>query len=163
MSDIMSEKTKKFSAKKAVLYLLFTVYLFFMLYLLFFQRMGRDYSISYSEYISGMVNLVPFRTIGQYIREFAERGSIWAFKNLGGNIILFIPIGIFLPLIWKRQRRLVSFILTVTGVILLVELIQLFAMLGSFDIDDLIFNVLGAIIGFIITKLIWRNKNEKYK
>lgn len=152
----MSEKTKKFSSKKAVLYPLFTVYLFFMLYLLFFQRIGRDISVSYSEYISDSVNLVPFRTIGQYIHEFADSGSIWAFKNLGGNIVLFIPIGIFLPLIWKSQRKTAGFTVTVTGIILFVELIQLFAMLGSFDIDDLIFNVIGALLGFIILKLIWR-------
>lgn len=136
-------------------YVLFGVYALVMFYLLFFQRMGRSSGIAYHEYITSAVNLIPFRTIINYISDFQKYSSLssFSFVNLSGNIVLFIPLGIFLPTIWKKQRKFSKFVITVCITIIAVELIQLFTMLGSCDIDDLIFNVLGAVIGFGIWKL----------
>lgn len=88
------------------------------------------------------VNLVPFQTIRFYL--FSGRVSdTVAFRNLAGNILAFVPIGILVPLL-RRDLSLgftfcVGFALSAA-----IELTQYFTGLGSCDIDDLILNVLGA-------------------
>ncbi len=141
---------------------LFVIYAAVMLWLLFFQRTGRNIDTNYADHLKNAINIVPFRTISAYWREASESGSFWAVKNLAGNIVLFIPAGVFLPCLWKKQRKFSAFILTVTALIMCVELIQLFTMLGSCDVDDLIFNVFGASLGYavwrsIIAKFLFRN------
>ena len=68
--------------------------------------------------------------------------------NLAGNVAAFIPAGLFLPGLWKRQRNFGIFVLTVLGAVSLIELAQLFTCLGSCDVDDLILNLAGAALGF---------------
>ena len=100
------------------------------------------------------MNLVPFHTIGNYWKVVTR----WEFTplfyhcviNLGGNLLLFIPIGYFLPRLWPFLRNFFSFLLTCTLAITLVELLQLVTLLGSLDIDDLILNLLGMILGYLI-------------
>jgi glycopeptide antibiotics resistance protein len=97
-------------------------------------------------------NLVPFYTIKKYIVHHDHFNfEIW-FKNLFGNIVLFMPIGLFLPLLNAKYKRV--FILTAVSVLLItaVELIQMLARVGSFDIDDIILNTFGALLGLLMTK-----------
>lgn len=101
-------------------------------------------------------NLVPFYTIKKYIVHHDHFNfEIW-FKNLFGNIVLFIPIGLFLPLLNTKYKRV--FILTAVSVLLItaVELIQMLARVGSFDIDDIILNTFGALLGLLMTKAVVR-------
>jgi glycopeptide antibiotics resistance protein len=125
----------------AGVWLIFLLYCAIMCWLLFFQRNRQMYA-SY--------NLVPFKTIMLYIRLFEDglSGSETAFINLASNIVLFTPLGFFLPRLFGRQRRYWRFFLTVTVVIIGVELLQYFFRLGSCDIDDLILNVFGSTLGF---------------
>ena len=94
-------------------------------------------------------NLKPFHTIklmyrGKYLR------TDFQYKNLGGNLLGFVPLGIFLPLLFRRLRLFPAVIASVFTVSLGYELIQLSTGLGVFDVDDLILNTAGGIIGFII-------------
>lgn len=88
------------------------------------------------------VNLIPFQTIRFYM--FSGRvPNVVAFRNLVGNIVAFMPIGILVPLL-RRDLSLgftfcVGFALSAA-----IELTQYFTGLGSCDIDDLILNVLGT-------------------
>ena len=61
---------------------------------------------------------------------------------------MFTPLGFFLPCIWDSLQKFRRCIFCVVGVIVLIELIQLFTLLGSCDIDDLILNVVGAAAGY---------------
>ncbi len=143
---------------KVLLWILFVLYIGWMLYLLLFQRIGWNADTSYSQWIQQSINLVPFRTIREFIRmvrAHTASGSTdyaLAMRNLGGNVVLFVPLGVFLPLLFHRQRHFRTFLLSVTSGIVLVEMIQLFCMLGSCDNDDLICNIYGAACGFGI----WR-------
>ncbi len=131
----------------------FLCYLAVMLYLLFFQRMGHGSYMTYWERVRAFTNLVPFRTIREFWFDTQSGHAflIWhAVKNLAGNIAMFIPIGLFLPYFWEKQRRFLCFLPTVILTIVCVEVIQLFALLGSCDVDDLIFNTIGASAGFLI-------------
>ncbi|MDE6730383.1 MAG: VanZ family protein [Oscillospiraceae bacterium] len=105
------------------------------------------------------INLVPFRTISNYI-ECMDPISIYsifydyAFQNLAGNVILFVPMGVFLPYFSEKQRKFLKFFITSFLIIACVEIVQLITLLGALDIDDLILNLTGACIGFVLFYLI---------
>ena len=134
--------------KKRIWPLLFGLYCALML-LLLFNRSGYEAGIPYWEQLK--YNFVPFRTIGWFLEVLITPHYAYlthAFINLAGNVIMFIPLGFFLPKLWQKQRKLWRMLLTTALIILLVELTQLFTLVGSCDTDDLILNVLGAAIGY---------------
>ena len=92
---------------------------------------------------SGGYNLIPFTEITRY-----EVGSKLFMYNVIGNIVIFIPFGYFVSGYIKASKW--SHILAVSVISsLTVEVVQL--QIGrSFDIDDIILNVCGAIIGFLL-------------
>lgn len=144
--------------RKQLPWLLFGLYCLGMLYLLFFQRIGWHKDMAYSQWLHQAVNLVPFRTVAEFAQMARENtascGYLFtlAVKNLGGNVLLFVPFGILLPMLFRRQKCFRVFLATMTLTIVLVELLQLLTMLGSCDIDDLILNVFGAVCGFGLWK-----------
>lgn len=73
-------------------------------------------------------------------------------KNLIGNIIIFMPMGYILPHYAIKLKLFGRFVLTVFLITLLIEIIQLFTILEMLDINDIILNLIGAIIGFFIVK-----------
>lgn len=92
------------------------------------------------------MNFVPFRTIKSYLK---YSGFKHAMINIVGNIIIFIPFGRILPEIYRRSQNLLNifFILLFTSCV--IEFIQFF--IGrSVDIDDIMLNVIGGIIGFVL-------------
>ena len=70
--------------------------------------------------------------------------------NLAGNVVGFIPLGILLPILLFWLRRGWSTVLAVFLVSLGFECCQLFFKLGIFDVDDLILNTAGGLIGYLI-------------
>lgn len=133
---------------------LFVVYTAVLLWLLFDRTPDWGDSLIYSEQIRNNMNLVPFRTIGNYWKVVSRMEFtplfIHSVINLGGNIFLFIPIGYFLPRLWPFLRNFFSFLLTCTAAVVLVELLQLVTLLGSLDIDDLILNLIGMVTGYLL-------------
>ncbi|MBH5320528.1 VanZ family protein [Paenibacillus sp. GSMTC-2017] len=120
------------------------LYAMIMLNLLFLR--DRYYLDSYA------YNFVPFDTIWRYIEHRDHFNfDIW-FKNLFGNLILFIPIGMFLPLLNRKYKRTFSLIAACIVLIGLVEVAQMLLRVGSFDIDDIILNTAGAWLGLLLTK-----------
>jgi len=142
--------------------LLFLLYAGIMLWLLFFQRIGRISPVSYREALTLNLNPIPFRSIVSMIRLIINRPSLrfFALRNLFGNIILFIPLGYFLPAVLPRFSVFWRFILLLAGIILAVEGIQFFTLLGSCDVDDLILNLLGGSIGFLLFRAL-RNHDKR--
>mgnify|MGYP002623863080 CR=1 FL=1 len=144
---------------------LFAVYAAVMLYLLFFERIGVYYPEELSEYfrkVRNNVQIVPFRTIIEYIgvmQDFSVFNT--GFVNLAGNIAMFVPLGVFLPLLFPKLRKFRPFILTFALIIVCVELIQAFTLLGSADIDDLILNAAGGCVGFAVFKIFIRIKHKE--
>lgn len=74
-------------------------------------------------------------------------------KNCALNVILFVPLGVFLPLLWERFGTLWRTALFGFAASLTVELLQLFTFRTT-DIDDLITNTVGTVIGWTLAKLI---------
>ncbi len=135
----------------------FVLYFVLMLWLLFGQRFGENVGNSYEQALTSNLNLIPFATVRLYINllggGYSEYLVRHAFINLAGNVLMFVPLGLFLPGIWRRMRKFFGFLLCVFFLIVAVELIQLATLLGSCDVDDLILNLVGALLGFGLWKL----------
>ena len=69
------------------------------------------------------------------------------------NIILFVPMGLFLPLLYKKYDSIKAVALTGLMFSVSVEIVQMFGW-GSSDINDLITNTIGACLGYLIYKLL---------
>ncbi len=137
--------------------LLFALYAL-LLILLLFQRTPRA-AQSY--------NLIPLRTIRGYLLVLAREidgGSAllrYAVTNFAGNLLAFLPLGVFLPLLFPLQRRFRLFFLTAAGLIALVELLQMLTRRGALDVDDLLLNLPGACLGWLIWRLAARRREKK--
>ena len=94
-------------------------------------------------------NLVPFQTIETYLSDLSFGV---AFVNIVGNIIPFIPMGFLLPMVFQSQRKIFKTMFTCLLLIISIECIQFFAYLGSFDIDDIILNMISCFSGFLLFK-----------
>ena len=140
---------------------LFLVYCGVMLWLLFDRTHGWNSGLPYKEILRQNANLTPFYTIGNYIHVLQTSQDRYmvthCFLNLGGNVLLFIPAGWLLPKLWQNMRKFFCFFAVCAGAIFLVEILQLFTLLGRFDIDDWILNISGMILGYL-AYMIFRRK-----
>lgn len=126
----------------------FSVYLMVMVYFLFFsERMGRIPSDTYH------YNLRPFAEIMRYMRHISRIGYANAVMNLVGNVVCFMPLGFVLPIITDRNWGIFRVTAMTFLASLFVEVLQLASKLGSFDVDDLILNTLGGILGYLLFAL----------
>jgi len=135
----------------------FFLYALVMLWLLFGQRWVSVSYVHYGEQLLARLNLVPLKTHSSYLNLLLHSTSPslirHAFINLGGNVATFIPLGFFLPALYEKLRSFWRFFFTVLLLIVAIEILQLFTLLGSCDVDDLILNLPGAAIGFGLWKL----------
>lgn len=93
------------------------------------------------------INLIPLRSIGPQLTHINEW---WALKNILGNIIVFMPFGFLFPLAYPRGKGLIRMFVIAVFSTLLIENFQLITMLGAFDIDDIILNVLSMLTGYVL-------------
>ena len=136
---------------RILLWIAFIVYGIAVFSILFLGgRSGRFPFGSFWEYLQHSVNLIPFGTIWGYVMDVMEKRWMLglAIRNVLGNFILFYPMGIFLPCLFKKARTVKKTLLIALCTILSVEIVQLVFRLGIFDIDDLILNMAGWTLGF---------------
>lgn len=129
---------------------LFGYYIWMLLNLLFFDAaFGRGVGVG------GGINTTPLLTIRNYLRAY-ELGNIslkWVLVNLAGNLAAFAPMGCFLPVLYPKQRNFFVFVPTVAGMVAVVEILQYLTRTGSCDIDDLILNVAGAFVVWLVSQI----------
>lgn len=97
-------------------------------------------------------NLIPFKVIAEtYYEVFINKHINYFIINFLGNIIMFIPIGFLIKYLWNIDNKKV--ILIGSSISLFIELSQLFLQRGT-DIDDIILNTLGTLIGLKLYELL---------
>lgn len=142
---------------KPLWYFLFAVYVGLMLWLLFARSPGWQAGYEYRELLKLKTNLKPFFTIQNYwnvIRNYPDSSEYnKCVIELFGNILMFIPAGWLLPRLFLPMRKFFVFLLTCLLSIFFIEALQLLTLLGRFDIDDVILNISGMLIGYIIFAL----------
>lgn len=135
----VTSSRRKINLLHEIYYILFVVYIFLL-----------SSIVSYGELnVASGINLVPFKEIFRY-----TLFSNLFFTNIIGNILLFAPLGYFFGYFLKTKKTslviFLSTIISLTG-----ELLQRY--IGRiFDIDDIILNVVGATIGFLIYKFLYK-------
>ena len=77
-------------------------------------------------------------------------------KNSFLNVLLFVPLGIMLPLLWHKFRTLKSTVLFGFGMSLVIELLQILTFRAT-DVNDLITNISGTILGFLCENVMLQN------
>ena len=108
----------------------------------------------------GNANFELFRTINLYTTHWNMR-EIHSFSNLIGNVLIFIPMGFLLPQISSKTKNFFVCIIGFLLVILGIEFFQLYTAFGVFDVDDIVLNLTGAIIGnifYLVLRIICGNK-----
>ena len=132
---------------------LLLVYGGFMLWLLVGRTSRWVSGETYGQMLLQNINWMPFFTIGNYLKVVLEHTNEAARShciiNLVGNVVLFVLPGWLLPHIWSRYRNFFRFFFTCLGTILVIEVAQLLTLLGSFDVDDVILNMLGLLLGYL--------------
>ncbi|QSS98680.1 VanZ family protein [Pontibacillus sp. ALD_SL1] len=145
---------------KVVAGVTFIVYVLALVSILFMGTRGYAFSeTSLVEYIRKSSNIVPFKTISTYVTAIVDESMNMdiPIKNLFGNVILFFPMGIYLPFFLKKANKVSIFAISMTLLLFVIEFVQVVTRRGRFDIDDFILNMLGAFIGFAI----WRSNFVK--
>ena len=95
-------------------------------------------------------NLIPFKEIMRFYT-YRELVGVEAFLlNLFGNVLAFIPFGVMVPIVRRKNRKFLRVLGMTFLLSLFIECIQLIFRVGSFDVDDLILNTLGGVIGYIV-------------
>ncbi len=136
LTDIIKNK-KKFILYKELTNLFFIVYILCLFQVVTFQ----------DPFGFGSNNFVPFREISRY-----SFGSRLFIKNVIGNLVMFIPYGIFVSLYTKMDKKFGAFLLIAFASVS-IETTQL--LIGRvFDIDDIMLNIIGGMIGFFIYSFI---------
>lgn len=96
------------------------------------------------------LQLVPFRTITSSINSFFRFGTDHpASIAFIANIILFVPMGFLIPFVLRKSSFLKTMGISL-GIIVAIEFIQYVTNLGATDIDDVILNMMGCLIGYMV-------------
>jgi glycopeptide antibiotics resistance protein len=146
--------------KRWILYITFGIYCVVIVIILFGCNRSYYWSgLSICDYIYYNTNIIPFKTLYIYITALVKHtiNVDTLIRNLLGNIVLFIPMGWYVPVIYKKQYSFKDAVWKMCGVIIFTELIQLISMRGTYDIDDIILRVTGFCIGTVL----WESKVGK--
>lgn len=110
-------------------------------------------------------NFTLFKTIRMYIDYSYMLNS---FENLAGNIVVFIPFGFLLPYVMKWGKNFFVMLMNAFLLVLGIEVFQLFSAFGAFDVDDILLNCFGAVLGYMSyqaweTMKKWNRKKQENK
>ena len=117
------------------------IYMIYVALALYVAQIGSVWDMMSYKHFMGSINTTPFAP-GGLVPDIL-------------NIIMFMPLGFLLPLIWKNFRKGWKVALTGFGFSVMIEFCQLFNTRVS-DVDDLIMNTVGACVGYIIWKVFSR-------
>ena len=125
--------------------ILFGIYMIVLVYFLLlsdgFGRMNGQRELQY--------NLVPFQEIKRFIVYWKTIGVYYSLINLAGNVVAFMPFGALIRWVVNQKTHWYQAVGYTFAFSLCVELLQLVARVGVFDVDDLILNTLGAAVGYL--------------
>lgn len=148
----MGEKRHKSTrAAYIIKSLLFTTYLAFLFWRMFFYAYNNLFRIQSKAY---EYNIIPLKTIYSLLTGYSKYGfTVWGY-NLFGNIAVFVPVGFLLVALQRKKKKTMLAVTVSFFIILFAELMQLLMKVGVFDVDDIILNLIGTLIGCFLYKAI---------
>lgn len=160
---------KKEQKRNPVAAMAFLCYAALMIFLLFAEDRVASDGLPYWEQVKHNCSFKFFHTIGNYWDVLTrpeyyitkwEAYGVYRFQarvaliNLLGNVVMFVPLGAFLPMLWQKLQKAWKAILVGLLTVVLVELCQLLTLRGKCDVDDLLLNMAGVILGYGLWRLI---------
>ena len=152
----VNEHVKKHLVRGAVLFM-FTFYVIvFLCVLLLAKVVGNrtGFAFQYNKYwLEGALpNLIPFSSLTRTIKGFAlgKVHHMTLFINIFGNLGLYSPFAFFVPAVSPSMRRFDSFLPFMVFLVVFVELAQGMFGIGSFETDDIILGIGGALIAYSV-------------
>jgi glycopeptide antibiotics resistance protein len=132
------------------------VYLGLLAYLLFFSSTyGRTIEMGYR------YNLKPFLEIRRGLENIDKVGYRYVIINIAGNVAAFMPFGCLLPMVANRRVHTGTAFVNTFLLSLCAETIQLLSRTGAFDVDDLILNTVGGVLGYWCYVVLSRRRGKK--
>ena len=152
---------------RGALWAIIFLYMVILIKLIFFKsQLGSiDYHFEFHHNLTLwqnfiIANFTPFKGILSVLKQGGKPEFI--IQNLGGNILVFMPLGFLVPLLfpitWSFKRIIFTGFLTS----FIFEMIQLFAIMGSFDVDDILLNTLGTALGYWVLTAAYRFFSVKF-
>ncbi len=148
---------------KLIVQALFVFYMYLLVRIILFKFYWRDMTFLWHHFQRALENpdhlmnqlqagnIIPFTTIFINIHSLSSWRDL---SNLVGNIVVFIPFGMFLVVLSKnRGMSFIGVLILSLSVSLCLECLQLITALGVFDVDDLILNTSGGVLGYGMIKL----------
>lgn len=139
---------------------MFVIYIFLIIFILFIFNYQVSISVNNAEYkqldyLKEHSNFIPFTTLFQYISGVFNHtlNTSYVLRNTLGNFFLFVPMGLFLPGIFKTCKDPNKFILAILIIRILFEILQVLFKVGVFDVDDILLSFFGAIISYKVYHL----------
>ena len=132
-------------------WVLFLLYLILLVYFLFFAE---EFGRTTRPQDTYAYNLEPFKEIRRFWVYRDVVGLKSFLLNVIGNIVGFVPAGFFLPIVSRRSKKWYNTFLICFLFSLSVETVQLVFKVGSFDVDDIMLNVTGAVLGYILYRIV---------
>lgn len=151
-------KNKKINLYREISLLLFFIYFLLLLNITIFKSSSISFrnpinSYEYKEYgISGIINFIPFVETIKTITD-GYTPIINPLRNIFGNMLAFMPLGFFIPLLFSKYNNIKRIFLLGLISSLAIELVQLFVGYNVTDIDDVIYNTIGSILGLLCFKV----------
>lgn len=147
-----------FKRKKLLLKSIFVFYLATLFEITTLRGYYNLFELDHSDLFMGKWQLVPL-----YYTFRGLQVGWWEFiYPFFGNILWFIPLGLLLPLVYSKIRSINVIVIIVLAVSLSIEVIQWILNTGISDIDDIIFNLIGGLIGYFLAMKIIKVKGENH-
>jgi glycopeptide antibiotics resistance protein len=143
--------TKRERIQTGVLYVVFIGYLVLLMKILFLSRVSILELFHGHRTVARSINLIPFYSIGGFLSGSSVHLKSFAFANVVGNILLFIPLGVYLTVV-KNDKRVRVQLLFILMASVFAECIQGLLSIGTADIDDIILNCIGGWMGVLAYK-----------
>jgi len=107
------------------------------------------------------MNLVPFITISRYLNAWQVVDPMVVITNIYGNILAFLPFGMLGPVVLRAMGKLRGTFVYSLLLSLIIEVVQGLLGVGVVDVDDLILNVFGGVIGYGFYVIFLRSTVQK--
>lgn len=134
-----------------IIWCIYIILLFLLVVIKFYGSTSEIISRIENNSLPGSINynLIPFYSIGVQLENISEG---WARYNLIGNIVPFMPFGFLLPIAFRKINSFCKVIVVGLAADLSIEVFQYTTKTGRFDIDDIILNMIGIVLGYLLMK-----------
>ncbi|MCI6271644.1 MAG: VanZ family protein [Erysipelotrichaceae bacterium] len=143
---------KTLNLKRELIMFLFIMYIIALFSQTVFISLPNDISSILKFDFKGRINTYTFQVFIDSLRNYKLGNYSYFIINVLGNVFAFVPLGIFVPILFKN-KKLFSLILIGFTLSLVIEIIQL-TVIRATDVDDVMLNTIGTILGYLIYRFI---------